>query len=83
MALTASERIVVLLRCQHCGRGTEQGLNWLIKHNWMLCPTCGRRVDLENGDNGLLIQTLSHYAAAMEPALAKLGESRWNFARST
>jgi len=46
MVLTVSERIFILVRCQHCDQGTEKILSWLNTHNWMLCPTCGHRIDL-------------------------------------
>ena len=75
MGLSTSERVALLIRCDNpdCFQGVEKLLSWLIIRNTMPCPSCGSVIDLQGGDNGLLIQKLAETCASIDASISKLG----------
>ena len=76
MPLNAAERVLVLVRCDHCGKTTEKFLSGLIGKEVIRCenPACGEVVDLRSPYNAVVIKELIEYAARADAAMTEIGD---------
>ena len=58
------------VRCE-CGHRTEQTIAWLTVHNNMSCGGCGAVINLESGENAIVIDKLSQQCADIDALRAK------------
>ena len=72
MPLSPSERIQVLVRCDHCGKATEKFLSGLINKATIACK-CGSAIDLKSADNAALIEKLAEQLPSLDATFAKIG----------
>ncbi len=66
MSSPVSHQVRLAMHCAACGQTSEESLSRLVTINRMSCGHCGAVIDLESGDNGLLVQKFAHTAADID-----------------
>ena len=71
--MEATHVITAAVECPHCGHNSPHALRALAVSNNVACASCGKSINLEVGNNAILIEELLKAAGRIDAALAKNG----------
>jgi hypothetical protein len=69
----SSKQVRLAVRCSSCGKTTDESLARLNVSNSIPCIHCGKGIDLQGPENGILIQELAQACARIDAAASKRG----------